>query len=86
MNHPDSIPFIFFLILAFLAIGLPVLCGTLIALTAIFRKRSSRDHRVGDQEETELIQQLHQTCLRLEQRIEALETIILETERRKTTK
>ncbi|MEX2380861.1 MAG: hypothetical protein WD490_00610 [Opitutales bacterium] len=77
-NPGVAVPFFLF--------GLPIICGTIIALAAIIaRGRNARQQQVSSEDEARTMQELHQTCLRLEERIDALETILLETERKKTT-
>lgn len=65
-------------------IGLPVICGTLIALTAMF---FSHKKRMGStdlaEEETQIMQEMHQSLIRMEKRIDSLETIYFELDRKK---
>lgn len=58
-------------------------CGTLIAITAILKSKSPARDNAQTKEEARTIQELHTQCNRLADRIEALETIILEHERQK---
>lgn len=69
--------FIFFSIV----VGFPVICGTLIAIVAIIRPKKNPPSSKASKEETQLIQELHQGMVRLEKRIESLETIIIENEK-----
>jgi phage shock protein B len=66
-----------------LALGIPIvsiLSGTVIALAKMLRgERGGADG--PSEEETRLIQQMHHQLERMEERIEALETILIETER-----
>ena len=87
---PELIP----VLIVFTVIGIPVICGTLIKLAKIMRgeepdaARSHRDrkkHPMSNADETELIQQIHQSLNRLESRIESIETIVLDTEAKKPT-
>jgi phage shock protein B len=75
MNGP--IPF--FLIV----VGIPVLCGTAIILTGmILAATRKRGGVAASQEDARIMQEMHQSLLRLEKRIDALETLYFETERR----
>jgi phage shock protein B len=69
--------------IVFIVIGIPVICGSLIAIAKIL-KGSGGKARGGktEAEEAMLIQELHRGLTRLEERIESLETIILERERK----
>lgn len=75
---PTALPILIVLIV----IGVPVVCGTLIALAAILRGGSKKNER-QEAEETRLIQELHQGMNRLEARIEAIETILMDQEQHK---
>lgn len=57
------------------------ICGTLIAITAILKGKSPPRDNPQSKEEAQTIQELYKQCNRLAERIEALETIILEQER-----
>jgi len=61
-----------------LAIGLPVLCGTIVALVAIIKGSSAIKSKQLDAEETRLLQEIHQSMSKLEKRIDALETLVIE--------
>lgn len=64
-----------------------VLLGlAMMVLVAIFRSEPLGRRRRQHVEETRLIQELHQSLNRMEERIEALETIILEREPKKERK
>jgi phage shock protein B len=68
-------------------LGIPLLAiigGTLVALLGVVRGGGSREDRGGPAEETELIQEIHDGLVRMEERVEALETILLDRERDKT--
>lgn len=67
------------IIIVLIVIGLPIMAFTLIKLAKIItgEARSWRE-RDGDAEETKIIQQLHLTLTKLEQRMDSLETIVLE--------
>ncbi|MBI4557623.1 MAG: phage-shock protein [Candidatus Hydrogenedentes bacterium] len=59
-----------------------VLGGLCIAALKTLRGGPSRKGRVPDMEETQLIQQIYHGLNRMEQRVESLETILLERERK----
>jgi phage shock protein B len=59
-----------------------IICGTLIAITAIIRGKSPPSDQPEDEEASRTIQEIYSQCNRLADRIEALETIILENEKR----
>ncbi|OPZ72950.1 MAG: Phage shock protein B [Verrucomicrobia bacterium ADurb.Bin474] len=69
-------------LIVLIVIGLPVICGTLITLTLIIL-HAMKKQRSGSpsSDETRILQELHQSLLRLEKRIDALETIYFETDR-----
>lgn len=71
------------ILIILIVVGLPVLCATLVILAMLFRGKQSQRRELSDQEETRLIQELHQSMSRLERRIESIETIVLESESRK---
>ncbi len=58
------------------------ICGTLIAITAILKGKSPPKDNPQSREEAQTIQELYKQCNRLAERIEALETIVLEQERK----
>ncbi|MGJ3243631.1 MAG: hypothetical protein ACFE0O_11860 [Opitutales bacterium] len=66
---------------AFILIGLPILCGTIIALVAILKGKSGKKSEARDRDETRTIQELYQRLSKLADRLDALETIILDQER-----
>ena len=73
----------FYFVLAILVI----VCGTFIAVVAMIKGKSTKVRKELDVEETRLIQELHRNLNTLEDRMEALETIILDIEiRRKNTR
>ncbi len=61
----------------FFAIGLPVICGTLIAMVKIL-KVGGRKERKTTADETRVIQDLHADMEKLENRIESLEGILIQ--------
>ena len=66
----------------FIIIGLPVICVTIITVAKILKGHSPQNS-APTAEQTRLIQEMHQTLGKLEQRIESLETIVIESERKK---
>ena len=77
--HPEMITGI---VIVFIVVGLPILCGTLIKLAKIMRGESGSSKSNGnprsDREEAEIMQDIHRTLSKLEKRIDSLETIVLE--------
>jgi phage shock protein B len=66
----------------FIIIGLPVICGTVIVLAAMFMfSRRRKPSELASREDTKLMQEMHQALLRMEKRIDALETIYFEMDR-----
>lgn len=61
------------------------ICGTLIAITAILKGKSPPRDNPESKEEAQTIQELYKQCNRLADRIEALETIILDREGKSKT-
>ncbi|WP_309400876.1 hypothetical protein [Cerasicoccus maritimus] len=70
-------------ILIFIIIGIPVLCGTVIAITAIVKGSNARNSKNLSAEETKILQEIHQGLERMEKRIEALETIVIDKEKQR---
>ncbi len=64
----------------FVAVVLAILGFTAVAVVRTI-KGSRSSGAAGDDEETRLMQQMHQNLRRMEERIEALETILLEPEK-----
>jgi phage shock protein B len=76
-------PIYFFLIV----VGIPVLCGTLIIITGMILAASrKRGDESASKEETRILQEMHQSLIRMEKRIDALETIYFEMDRRPNAK
>lgn len=74
---PELIP----VLIVFIVVGLPIMAGTLISLAKILKGDSGRGKnkdRGGDREEAELVQEIHSLVTRLEKRIDALETIVID--------
>ena len=64
-----------------ITVGLPVICGTLIILAFIFLNASrSRKSNTNTEDETRILQEMHQSLLRMEKRIDALETIYFDAD------
>lgn len=77
---PEEI-IIFVLGLISIVIGLPVLCSFALKLN---KQRNEHKNPPGsdlDKEETEILNDLHRGLERMEKRIEALETILMEKRR-----
>lgn len=70
-------------IFGFVALVLVLLAGTAVAIVKIIKSKSARQNEAQSMEETKTIQELHQGLTRMETRIDALETILLEKEARK---
>lgn len=60
------------IIVVFIVIGLPILCGTMIVLKVLSRKDRSKQSA----EEVRVIQELNRSLSQLETRIESLETLM----------
>ncbi len=74
----------FEILIVLIVVGLPILCVTAIILAAMFKGGGGAKRRsYVEAEETRLIQEMHQTLHRLESRIDALETIVIDSEREK---
>ncbi len=68
-------------LIVFIVVGIPVLCGTLLSLAKIIKGKSESKASNGtrsDFEEAEIVQDIHKMVTRLEKRIDALETIVIE--------
>ena len=73
-------------LIVFIVVGIPVLSATLIKLAKIIKgepgQSSTKGNPNGSRDEAEIIQDIHQLVTRLEKRIDALETIVLEKSKR----
>jgi phage shock protein B len=58
-----------------------ILCGTLIIMVGILKGRRSKQDRIIEADDTQMLQELNHNMTRMEDRIESLETIIIERER-----
>ena len=74
-------PFIFVLGILFIVVGLPVICGSLLSYHKQKDKMNATRSNNLDEEETELLNDLHKGLERMEKRIESLETILMEKRR-----
>jgi hypothetical protein len=74
--------------IVFIVVGLPIMAGTLISLAKILTGQSKSGKgkaAFSDREEAEIMQEINRTVSSLEQRIDALETIVIEnTPKRKS--
>lgn len=66
--------------IVFIVVGIPVLSATLISLAKIIKGKpdSKKDSSRSSHEEAEIVQDIHMMVTRLEKRIDALETIVLD--------
>ena len=79
MNSPYIVP----VLIVFIVVGLPILSATLIKLAKIIKgvpedSGSRKSGATSSREEAEIMQEIHRTVSKLEKRIDALETIVLE--------
>jgi hypothetical protein len=74
------------IIIVFIVIGIPVICGTLITLVKILRSTPGAKDGKASAEEARLIQEMNRSLNDLEERIETLETLIIERENRASKK
>lgn len=73
------------MIVVFIVVGIPVMCYTLIRIIRILKGESGREATGNAEqraEEARQFQEMHRSLTRLENRIEALETIVIDRERR----
>lgn len=66
--------------IVFIVVGIPVIGAFMLAFAKIMKGGGS--NRMGDGEEARMIQDIHRGLNKLESRIDALETIILDREAR----
>ena len=71
--------------IVFIVIGLPVICCTLVTLIRMF-SGGGRAQCEATREETRMIQEIHASMEKLEDRIESLEAIVVDREKRKESK
>lgn len=77
-------------LIVFIVVGLPVLSATLIKLAKIIKGEPSNsggnrqpNDPANDRQEAEIVQEINQLVTRLEKRIDALETIVLDQSRKR---
>lgn len=75
--------------IVFIVVGLPVMSATLIKLAKIIKgeptssnSSSRKNGTASDRQESEIVQEINQLVTRLEKRIDALETIVLDQTKR----
>lgn len=67
----------------FVIAGLVVICGFILLMTRILRGPSSdRPAVTSDPDETQMIQEIYQGLSRMEKRVDALETLLLDADRK----
>lgn len=62
-------------IIVFIVIGIPTICGTFLAAKKVGIKNQKSQM---DEDEARIMQELHQGLSKMEKRIESLETIIID--------
>ena len=71
------------LFILLLAVPLALIIGiVLIVLNRLLRANGSKKGKMDREQETRLIQEMHQALSKMEERIEALETIVIDRERK----
>ncbi|MBW1708658.1 MAG: phage-shock protein [Deltaproteobacteria bacterium] len=77
-------PAVFIVMIVFLAplIALGIFASFVLAVIRVWRGEALRQNRPQRDEETRLIQEIYQGLLKMEDRIGALETILLDPERK----
>ncbi|MGE4299581.1 MAG: envelope stress response membrane protein PspB [Desulfovibrionaceae bacterium] len=76
MFHVPAMLFFFFVILP-----VAIVAGVIVLFTRMFRRRPAPEKREETVDETRMIQEIYEGLSRMERRIEALETILLEDRR-----
>ncbi len=74
-------PFVFVLGILFIVVGLPVICGSLLSYHKQKNQFNESRAKDLDKEETEMLNDLHKGLERMDKRIQALETILIEKRR-----
>lgn len=64
-------------VLVFLIPIVAIICGTIISLTKNKREHQVKSGNMLSEEETRIMQDIHQSLIKMEKRIEVLETIII---------
>ena len=70
------------IVIVFILFGIPTLCVTFLVLYSM-RRGKAKKGTVEEAEETKLIQEMYSDLTDLEERIETLETILIERERQR---
>ena len=70
--------FIVIVVFAGLVLALSVVCGTILLAMKWKHGGISRKHRQSQADETRMIQEIYHGLSRMEQRVEALETILMD--------
>lgn len=83
-------PFIVPIAIVFIVVGLPVLCNMILKLARILRgvpeePENEKDSKKKNKAQSADLQEMNRILNKLEERIDSLETIVLEQNRRKTT-
>lgn len=68
------------MVLGFMALMVIILAVATAGVIKALRGRDGAQDKESDARETKMIQEMHQGLMRMEQRIEALETILMETD------
>ncbi len=78
-------PVLFIVFIVFLApiIALALFAGFVLAMIRSWRGESPHQNKHQQDEETRMIQEIYQGLLKMEDRIAALETILLDSERKR---
>ena len=75
-------PGLFAIILIFGSVFVAIIGGLALAAWAIWRKTTPKQGHLGQADEAQMIQELYQGLLRMEERVETLETLLLDHERK----
>ena len=59
-------------------IALAVICGTILIAIRIIKGRGTRSNQAQEVDEAKMIQEIYQGLSRMEERVEALETILMD--------
>ena len=70
------------IILIFGSVFVAVIGGLALAAWAIWRKTAPKQGHLAQADEAQMIQELYQGLLRMEERVETLETLLLDQERK----
>lgn len=65
-------------LIVFVVIGIPVICVTLIVLARILKSNGGGNASSTASEDLKTLREIHRNLSRMEERIEALETIIIQ--------